>query len=75
MTVHALRRGAAAAAGSRRRVPGQGLVQAAEGGNEVVQSGHREQAGHGALGGDGQPQLAALGQGPPVRSHQYVHSR
>ena len=48
----------------------QGLAQAAEAGDETVQAGQRHDTDSDPVRGQDQPQLAALGHGPPVRSEQ-----
>ena len=58
----------------RRQVLGQGLVQAAEPGDETAQADHGENPRNAAIGGGDQPQPAAFGQGPLVRSVQGRHA-
>ena len=60
--------------GSGGRSWGQGLVQAAEPGDETAQADHGENPRNAAIGGDDQPQPAAFGQGPLVRSGQGRHA-
>lgn len=54
---------------------GQGLVQAAEPGDEAAQAYHGEGPQDVAAVGDDQPQPAAVGLGPLVRSDQHVEPR
>ena len=56
------------ASGGRRRF--QRLALAGEVGDHAVDASEREDAPNHGAGGDDQPQLAAVGQGPLVRPHQ-----